>query len=55
MQGAPIPKDAGRGTNIRPKNHTELLCHKQREAAEVREIEVCWDVRLEAVNITRQG
>jgi hypothetical protein len=54
MQAAPTPKDADRRTNVRPRNHTGLLRNKQREAAEVREIEICWDVRLEAIDITRQ-
>ena len=51
MQAAPVPKDAD---PVIPRDHTELSSHKQREAAEVREIQICWDVRLEAVNITGQ-
>jgi hypothetical protein len=54
MQAAPIPKDADRRTNVRPRDNFDPSCNKQREATEVREIEVCWDIRLEAVDITRQ-
>lgn len=51
---APRPEAADRRMNVRPRNYTKLSCNKQREAAEVWKIEICWDVRLESVDITRQ-